>query len=205
MQPGAGFARLAGEQRKEPAGTAGGEAVIESTELWDAGLSRELRAGEARAWETLYDALGKRVFRLIVRLVSDEQVARDLTHDTFVAVSERGAQYAGRGSVEGWVFRIAANTAKSWLRDTARRREIREEMLTGTTGGVLRAEAEDRIVLRQAVMELSDGQRAVLLLHEVDGYTHAEIGEMLDIAEGTSKARLSRARNALRERLRREM
>jgi len=174
-------------------------------------LAAGIRSGEPRSWRVLYEELGERAFRLVLRITGDEEVATDLTHDAFVLVAERGSQYTGRGSIKAWVFQIAANLARDWLRTTKRRRTLLEERtdvahpsrtLWGGGGGL---DAETRMVLRRAVAELAEGQRTVLLLYDVDGYTHPEIATMLDIAEGTSKARLSRARARLRDRLKTEL
>ncbi len=127
-----------------------------------------------------------------------------MTHDTFVRVFERLDQFRGRGSLDGWVLRIASNQ----FRDRFRRRRFQT-----LHGGELRAKALDReeqavdeagrLAMRQALASIPDDDRVALLLHDVDGFNHREIAEMLDIAEGTSKARVSRARTMLREQLKR--
>lgn len=155
------------------------------------------------AWSILYRELGERVFRLIHRMTGDEDTARDLTHDTFVRAFERMDQYAGTGSVASWVFGIAANLARERARTFRRRAELLERERPTVEGsapdGAQRIET--RMVLEAAVARLPEAQRTTLLLYEVDGYTHAEIGEMLGVAEGSSKARVSRAKARLRETL----
>lgn len=158
---------------------------------------------ERPAWQVLYDELGERVYRLILRMTRDEELARDLTHDTFVRVFETRAQYRGRGTVRAWVFQIAVNLLRERARTARRRGELLErEGMGRSVASDESARVESRIVLEEALASLPDDQRAALLLFEVDGYTHAEIGEMLGVAEGSSKARVSRAKAALRERLR---
>lgn len=120
-------------------------------------------------------------------------------------VAERGNQYSGRGALAPWVFRIAANVAKDWLRKVGRRRALSERALGDHPAHYRAGDTELTLVIRRVVGDLPRGQREVLMLHEVDGYSHSEIAEMLDIAEGTSKARLSRARAHLRDRLRKEL
>ena len=153
-------------------------------------------------WETLYDHLGERVFRMLHRMTRDADLAADLTHDTFVKVFERLDQYNGQGSIEGWVLRIAGNQA----RDRFRRNKFR-----ALQGGALRHQAVERelhdsneagrLAMRQALATIPEDHRVALMLHDVDGFNHREIAEMLDVAEGTSKARVSRARAMLREHL----
>jgi RNA polymerase sigma-70 factor, ECF subfamily len=134
-------------------------------------------------------------------MTGDADVAQDLVHDTFVIVHDRWDQYAGKGDVSTWVFRIAANLARERARTHRRRAELLEQEspsmarhLSDDTGRV-----EARMILEEALAQLPDELRATLLLHDVDGYTHAEIGEMMGVAEGSCRARLSRARAELRK------
>ena len=155
------------------------------------------------AWLILYRELGERVFRLVHRMTGDEDTARDLTHDTFVRVFERMDQYTGSGSVSSWVFQIAVNLVRERARTFRRRAQLLEREAPtfdqAAPGDARRVES--RMVLDDALARLPEEQRTTLLLYEVDGYTHAEIGEMLGVAEGSSKARVSRAKTALREAL----
>lgn len=134
-------------------------------------------------------------------MTGDEELARDLTHDTFVRVFERGGQLRERGSARSWVFQIAVNLVRERGR-TARRRS---ELLEREAPELERATADDservesRMILEEALDELPEGQRAALLLYEVDGYSHRQIGDMLGMAEGSSRARVSRAKATLRE------
>jgi len=148
-------------------------------------------------WRALYERLGERVFRMLHRMTGDAAHAEDLTHDTFIRVHEARHQYDGTGSLSAWVFRIAGNLARDEFR---RRRMRRERLVLLHPSGEAPAprDPELRMVLESALGALSHDHRTVVLLHDVDGYTHPEIAEMLDIAEGTSRARLSRAREQLR-------
>lgn len=150
-------------------------------------------------WQRLYDELGERVFRMLHRMTGDAHEAEDLTHDVFVRIYETRTQYDGRGPVAAWVFRIAANCA----RDALRRRSARARRLS-LYRAPERSEPTDvdlQLTLESALRQLDPAQRHVVLLHDVDGYNHAEIAEMLGIREGTSRVRLFRARAALRHAL----
>jgi RNA polymerase sigma-70 factor (ECF subfamily) len=152
-------------------------------------------------WRELYQLLGERVFRMLHRMTGDSAQAEDLTHDTFIRVHESRHQYDGTGSLSAWVFRIAGNLA----RDEFRRRSMRQErlvLLHPSGEAPAPRDPELRMALEDALAALSHDHRTVVLLHDVDGYRHPEIAEMLDIAEGTSRARLSRARELLRVALR---
>lgn len=147
-------------------------------------------------WQELYLLLGERVFRMLHRMMGDAETAADLAHDTFVRIHQCRDQYNGRGPIAGWVFRIAGNIGRDEIRKRATHARV-EQLHAGISGP--RAPLADlRLSLQDALADLEPGHRAVVLLHDVDGYTHREIAEMLNIAEGTSKARLSRGRQALR-------
>lgn len=133
-------------------------------------------------------------------MTGDRDLARDLTHDTFVRVFERGHQFAGRGSAKSWIFQIAANLVRERGRTARRRAELLEREVPGERSACNDSErVESRMVLDEALRELPEDQRVALLLYEVDGYSHGEIGEMLGVAEGSSRARVSRAKARLRE------
>jgi len=149
-------------------------------------------------WDALYTELGESVFRMFHRMLGHRAQAEDLTHDTFIRVHEAREQYDGRGSPAAWVFRIAGNLA----RDTLRQRRMRNSRLHLLAAGSPAHEGVDPAVtlsLRDALGQLEPAQRAIVLLHDVDGYSHREIAEMLGIREGTSRARLSHARALLRK------
>jgi RNA polymerase sigma-70 factor (ECF subfamily) len=149
-------------------------------------------------WMELYESLGERVFRLLHRMTGDAALAEDLVHETFLRVHQAQGRFEGRGDLAAWVYRIAGNLG----RDELRSREMRSRRLLlfpePTPPG---PDHELRVVLERALDTLDEGHREVVLLHDVDGYTHNEIAEMLGIREGTSRARLSRARASLRETL----
>lgn len=156
-------------------------------------------------WCALYREVGEAVFRMIHRMTGDPHRAEDLTHDAFVRVHERSHQFQGRGSVRAWVFGIARNLVLEDARNRRRRLRLLERRapeveagLGGHAGAADPAGAEERILMEEALAALPPGQRTALLLHVVDGYSHAEVGAMLDIAEGSSKARVSRAKATLR-------
>lgn len=149
-------------------------------------------------WRELYETLGERVFRLLHRMTGDAALAEDLVHETFLRVHQAAGRFEGRGDLAAWVYRIAGNLG----RDELRSREMRSRRLLlfpePTPPG---PDHELRVVLERALDTLDEGLREVVLLHDVDGYTHTEIAEMLGIRDGTSRARLSRARALLRESL----
>ena len=166
----------------------------------DTDLVSEVLRGEARAERELYDRHVDRVFRLAYRMAGDETLARDLTQDTFIRAFARLAEFRGESSVGTWLHSIATSVILNGLKKVKR---IRSREQTGDElpeVAVTRREAEPdlKVRLARAIDNLPDGYRMVFVMHDVEGFTHEEIGAALGIRAGTSKAQLFRARARLR-------
>ena len=170
--------------------------------MGDHALIERARAGEGRALRTLYERHVERVFRVAYRMAGEEDLARDLTQDTFIRAFSRLNQFRGECAFSSWIHRICMSVVLNGL-ESRRRHRRREtdldgvpEPSVGPAGGL---EVDEQARLRKALDALPDAQRTVVILHDLEGFTHREIAEALEVAEGTSKARLSRARRRLRE------
>ncbi len=168
------------------------------------GLIEKIAAGDRRAEQDLYNLLVRRVIALVYRMTGNREATWDLTQETFLAVYRAAPTWQGRGSAEAWVLRIAGNLARQAYRSDDRRRRLVEGYARSThpdrtAGGSL--QAVDRLVVREALAQLPAALRQVVVLALVDGLSHEEIASGLDIAVGTSRARLSRGRDALRRML----
>ena len=160
-------------------------------------------AGDAEAERALYDAHVERIYRLIHRMAGDGDLAEDLTQETFIRAFERLEQFRGDASLATWLHSIAVSVTLNGMRKVKRMRltttDLSELPLLATEA---RTVAPDlRACLFQAIDALSEKLRAVYLMHDVEGYTHEEIGGVLGIPAGTSKARLFDARARLRRAL----
>ncbi|MBK9548810.1 MAG: RNA polymerase sigma factor [Gemmatimonadetes bacterium] len=161
--------------------------------------------GDDAAFAALYDAHVGRVFALCLRLSADPASAEELVQDVFVRLWERLGSFRGESAFTTWLHRLAVNTVFEQAR-AGNRRRLRVAITADLAGiAVSGPDAEaphhDRalqIDLEGAVARLPAGARAVFVLHDVEGYQHGEIGQLLGIAEGTSKAHLFRARRLLR-------
>ena len=167
----------------------------------DPEIVRRIAAGSSRGLRELYERMAERIYLLHVRTVGDEHLAEDLTHDTFVQVAAKAHQFRGATDATGWILRIAGNLGRERMRTAGRRREILARARWDDPSSQAQPDPEDLIAVRAAVARLDEPARMVVLLHFVDGFTHREIGEYLGIAEGTSRARLSRALGELRGKL----
>ncbi len=160
-------------------------------------------AGDRIAARTLYDRHARRVHRLVFRICGDEELACDLVQDVFVRAFSQLAGFRGEAAFTTWLHRIAVTTALNQMRKVRRIRE-REEVLEDADEHAApgrEADPDLKVRLHAAIDALPEGLRMTVLLHDVEGYTHSEIGTMLGCAEGTSKARLFEARARLRESL----
>jgi len=169
----------------------------------DRELIARVRAGDPVAERALYDAHVDRVYRLSYRMAGDDDLARDFTQETFIRAFERLDTFRGESALSTWLHSIATSVALNGLRKVKRfkKREADIEEADGVSAARPRAEPDLKRRLAEAIDALPTGYRTVFLLHDVEGYTHEEIGAALAIESGTSKAQLSRARAKLRDAL----
>lgn len=159
--------------------------------------------GDVAAFGEIYREYEGRIYGLALRMVLDPGRAEDLTQDVFVRAWRKLASYGGRSAFYTWLHRLAVNVVLNELRRKHREPEPLDPADHRLEGG-RRAAASGAglsIDLERAITTLPPQARLVFWLHDVEGYRHAEVGEILGIAEGTSKAHLHRARMRLRETL----
>jgi len=166
-------------------------------------LIARVRAGEPAAERALYDTHVDRVYRLAYRMAGDDELAREFTQETFIRAFERFSGFRGDAALSTWLHAIATSVALNGLRKVKRfrTRETSLEDADGIAGGRREAEPDLKRRLREAIDGLPDKYRMVVVMHDVEGYTHEEIAASLGMEVGTSKAQLSRARAKLRETL----
>lgn len=166
-------------------------------------LVARVLAGDQDAERELYDSHVDRVYRLIYRMVGDGELAADYTQDTFIRTFERLATFRGESALSTWITAIAISVVYNGQRKVKRirAREVDLEYADPVATPSREADPDLKVKLAAAIEELPMGYRTVFLMHDVEGYTHLEIGSALGIQEGTSKAQLSRARAKLRHHL----
>lgn len=151
------------------------------------------------AYERLYEMHIGRVYALCVRLCNDRDMAEDLAQESFVLAWRKLDKFRGDSAFGSWLYRIATNTVLSYLRkQTPFKNSLDVDEIEE------RGQGEDiglQMTLNDAISSLPDGARAVFVLYSLEGYTHDEIGELLGIAQGSSKAQLHRARQLLQLKL----
>lgn len=167
----------------------------------DQSLIEKAKEGDSRAIRALYDAHADRVYAVIRRLAGDDAEAEDWAQEAWLRVFRALPGFRGESRLGTWIHRIAINSALH-----GRRRERRRlDSMTSMDGVPEPAATMDRPLLRldlvEAVDRLPARMRRVLVLHDVEGYTHEEIAEMLGVTAGTCKSQLFKARAKLRQML----
>jgi RNA polymerase sigma-70 factor, ECF subfamily len=172
---------------------------------------RRAQQGDAEAFAALFHAHKARIYSVCLRMTNNTAEAEDLTQDAFLQVFRKLSTFRGDSALSTWLYRIAVNTVLMRFRKKALRqisldepshqdsKPVRREY--GSTDDRL-VGSVDRIALARAIQELPDGYRTIFLLHEVEGYEHQEIAEMLNCSVGNSKSQLHKARLRIRELLR---
>ena len=166
-------------------------------------------AGDRSAFERVYREHVNRVFSLCARMVSDRARAEELTQDVFVRAWEKLHLFRGESSFGTWLHRLTVNVVLNARKVEGRQRSRYEESdddagmdsLPGVVGMPLAP--GDLLDLEEAITRLPPGARRVFVLHDVEGYKHEEIADMLGVTSGATKAQLHRARLLLREALNR--
>ncbi|MBM5811159.1 MAG: RNA polymerase sigma factor [Gammaproteobacteria bacterium] len=170
-------------------------------------LVASARAGDPAALAAIYDQAAGPILTLLVRLVRRRAVAEELLQETFVDVLEHISDFAGRCPLAAWIRTLAVNRALMYLRSPWHRAVDRltpdQHADAGLTLAGSRSGGNDQD-LERALMRLQPLTRAVIWLHDVEGYTHAEIGALLGRTPSFSKSQLARAHLRLRGLLERD-
>lgn len=170
----------------------------------DVALARRAARADVQAFEQLYRRHHRRVHGVIVRLVGQAGArAEDLTQEAFVRAWQALPGFRFESAVSTWLHRLAVNTALMELRAQRSRPGLDgdEEALAAAATPDTAGQALLGRDLERAVATLPPRARAVLVLHDVEGWKHEEIAEELGMAVGSSKAQLHRARGLLRMRI----
>ncbi len=180
-----------------------------STDLSEADAIERAKQGDADAFQVLYDKHKRRVYSLCLRMTANTAEAEDLAQEAFLQLYRKIGTFRGDSAFSTWLHRLAVNVVLMHLRrkglpqisleealepaqDDGPRKDIGARDLT-LSGSI------DRVTLERAIENLPPGYRLVFVLHDVEGYEHNEIAEMLDCSTGNSKSQLHKARMKLRD------
>lgn len=181
----------------------------ENGELPEAEAIRLAQQGDAGAFERLYQLHNRRVYSLCLRMVSNTAEAEDLTQEAFLQLFRKIATFRGESAFSTWLHRLAVNVVLMKLRrksgtETSLEQVTEPDEESGSPrrdfGGpdIRLSGSIDRVNLQRAVDQLPPGYKAVFVLHDVQGYEHNEIAEIMGCSIGNSKSQLHKARMRLR-------
>jgi RNA polymerase sigma factor (sigma-70 family) len=160
------------------------------------------RAGDRKYQELLYQRFASKMFTVCMRYAAESNSAQDLLQEGFVKIFKNIDKFRGDGSFEGWIRRIFVNTCLEFVRKKANMYVVQD------TDSV-KVEYQDENALQKLMKEdlmemiqsLSTGYRTIFNLYVIEGYSHKEIAELLNVTEGTSKSQLARARYLLQKKV----
>ena len=182
----------------------------ETGELPEAEAIRLAQQGDAAAFERLYQLHNRRVYSLCLRMVGNTAEAEDLTQEAFLQLFRKVSTFRGESAFSTWLHRLAVNVVLMKLRKKSGTESSLEQITEPDedSGGPRRdfgapdlrlSGSIDRVNLQRAVDELPPGYKAVFILHDVQGYEHNEIADIMGCSIGNSKSQLHKARMRLRE------
>ncbi len=174
-------------------------------------LIAHAQQGDEEAFAALFEAHKRRVYSLCLRMTGNTAEAEDLTQEAFLQLFRKISTFRGESAFSTWLHRLSVNVVLMHLRKKGLQQVSLDEMDTSQEEPVKRDYRDDdrrllgsvdRISLTRAIAELPPGYRAVFVLHDVEGYEHNEIAEIMKCSVGNSKSQLHKARMKLREWLR---
>lgn len=175
----------------------------------DLDLVQRVQRGDSEAFATLFYAHKPRIYSVCLRMTNNTAEAEDLTQDAFLQVYRKLATFRGDSALSTWLYRVAVNTVLMHFRKKALRQISLDEPCRQKDGRAVRREygirderltgSVDRIALGRAIRELPAGYRRIFLLHEVEGYEHQEIAQLLHCSVGNSKSQLHKAKQRIQE------
>jgi RNA polymerase sigma-70 factor, ECF subfamily len=169
--------------------------------MTDSECIERARQGDAAAIRQLYERYAPRVYAVIRRLAGDDALAEDWAQEAWVRALRALPTFRGDARFSTWLHRIAVNSALHGRRGRERRAGREVELPESLPAEARQPRTELRLELQAALDRLPAGMRQIIVMHDVEGYTHEEIGELLGVAAGTSKSQLFKARARMRQML----
>lgn len=164
-------------------------------------LIQQCANNEPKAQEEIYRLFAGKLFALCLKYSRDRQEAEDNLQDGFITIFNKIGQFKHKGSFEGWMKRIIINTALQKYRQKNVLNLVNEEIVAEEVQVEVEEEDVSLDYLLHIIQKLPNQYRLVFNLYVLDGYSHKEVAQELNISEGTSKSNLSRARNLLRKQI----
>ena len=167
----------------------------------ESALISRIRAGDSKAYQTFYDAYVEQLFRFLKQFRKNDDEVQDLVQRAFIKAYEGLGSFNHRSTFKTWLFQIALNEMRGDARRNAIIPFVDIEGIDEPPDIADDSSFEWNSTLKTIVDQLDETKRAVFILYEVEGYSHAEISQILTIGESTSRTILTRTKHLLRNRL----
>ena len=184
------------------------ESTAKSRDVSQIELVKRAQAGDEQAFATLFQQHKNRVYSVCLLMTKDVAEAEDLTQEAFLQVFRTVSSFRGDAAFSTWLYRVAVNTVLMKLRRRKSPPTVSLDEPVSSESTTLHRDfgkndpelsgVVDRIALRRALQELPEGCRTIFALHEVEGYQHHEIAQLLDCSIGNSKSQLHKAKLKMR-------
>ena len=178
----------------------------EADDLSEADAIRLAQEGDGAAFERIFRRYSRRVYALCLRMARNKTDAEDLTQEAFLQLFRKIHTFRGESAFSTWLYRVCANVVLMWLRkkglmeihleNTQKEKDSNREEISAPD--LVLSGTIDRLILDRAINELPNGYKKAFMLHDVEGYEHHEIAEILGCSIGNSKSQLHKARMQLR-------
>jgi RNA polymerase sigma-70 factor, ECF subfamily len=205
-------ARTGGKTEPPHVGSNGRPSISASPNAVEPEVLSRAQAGDHQAFAQLYSLHKRRIYSLCLRMVGNVAEAEDLTQEAFLQLHRKIATFRGDSAFSTWLHRLAINVVLMQLRKKGLSLISLDEAMEPTPDegpsrsfgapDLALAGAIDRLALERAIGELPAGYRLIFILHDVEGFEHNEIANMLECSIGNSKSQLHKARLKLRDALR---
>ncbi|MCS7263237.1 MAG: sigma-70 family RNA polymerase sigma factor [Armatimonadetes bacterium] len=173
-------------------------------------LVQKAKRGDSQAFELLIERHYQRIYKLAFQMLGNGEDAADATQETFVKAYQQIRSFRGASSFATWLYRIAINTCRDMMRRNRaipfsqispedEQNDFEPSTLIEPNPNEILAEREKAELVWMALNSLPEDTRQILVLCDMQGFSYAEVAEILNLAEGTVKSRLHRARNAFKE------
>lgn len=182
-------------------------------------LVKKSQSGDVEAFELLISSYDKRAYNIAYRVMGNEEDAKDMAQEALLRVFRAIKDFKGQSSFSTWLYRIVTNVCLDELRRRKNDNHVSMDSTIQTENGEMHMElcsdketpesvyeiVEQRELIKNAIRELNDEYRSVIVLRDIQGFSYDEISNMLECSLGTVKSRINRARTMLRDKLKASM
>ncbi|MGE5632629.1 MAG: sigma-70 family RNA polymerase sigma factor [Caulobacteraceae bacterium] len=182
-------------------------------------LIKKSKSGDIESFELLISSYDKKAYNIALRMMGNEEDAKDMAQEALIRVFKAVKDFKEQSSFSTWLYRIVTNVCLDELRRRKKEKTVSLENTVETDSGEMRLEVcsdketpenvyerlEQRQLIKDAIKELNEEYRSVIILRDIQGFSYEEISSMLDCSLGTIKSRINRARSALRDKLKLSM